>query len=50
MSEGQSRMRNFQRALVADGWQLCAYRLGKILDVDHAGDIEKAEAFLASAD
>ena len=50
MSEGQSRMRNFQRALVADGWQLCAYRLGKILDVDHVGDIEKAEAFLASAD
>lgn len=50
IDEGQSRMRNFQRALVEDGWQLRAYRLGKILDVDHVGDIEKAEAFLASAD
>lgn len=50
IDEGQSRMRNFQRELVEDGWQLRAYRLGKILDVDHVGDIEKAEAFLASAD
>ncbi len=50
MAEGRSRMRNFQRALVEDGLQLRAYRFGKILDVDHAGDIEKAEAFLASAD
>ena len=41
-----SRMRNFQRQLVADGLKLKAYPFRKILDVDHAGDIEKAEAFL----
>ena len=39
-------MRNFQRQLVADGLRLQAYRFPKILDVDHAGDIAKAEAFL----
>ena len=48
MQEGQSRMRNFQRGLVADGLKLQAYPFSKILDVDHAGDIEKAEAFLGS--
>ena len=46
MAEGQSRMRKFQRGLVADGLKLKAYPFTKILDVDHAGDIEKAEAFL----
>lgn len=46
LEEGQSRMRNFQRALVADGLQLEAYPFSKILDVDHASDIEKAEQFL----
>lgn len=46
IEEGQSRMRNFQRALVADGLHLLARPLSKILDVDHAEDIAKAEAFL----
>jgi len=46
MAEGQSRMRNFQRGLVADGLRLRAYPMRKILDVDHAADIRKAEAFL----
>ncbi|MDE7401833.1 MAG: NTP transferase domain-containing protein [Muribaculaceae bacterium] len=46
VSQGVSRMRNFQRALVADGLNLRAYNLGKVLDVDHASDIEKAELFL----
>lgn len=46
MREGRSRMRNFQRALVEDGLSLKAYPFSKILDVDHAGDIAKAEAFL----
>ena len=41
-----SRMRNFQRQLVADGLKLKAYPLQN-LDVDHAGDIVKAENFLA---
>ena len=48
ISEGQSRMRNFQRQLVKDGLRLKAYPFSKILDVDHASDIEKAEAFLAT--
>lgn len=46
MEEGQSRMRNFQRGLVCDGLQLKAWPMSKILDVDHAGDIIKAEDFL----
>ncbi len=46
--EGQSRMRNFQRQLVKDGLRLKAYPFSKILDVDHADDIKKAEAFLAN--
>ena len=46
ISEGQSRMRNFQRQLVKNGLHLKAYPFSKILDVDHASDIEKAEAFL----
>lgn len=47
MAEGKSRMRNFQRELVAEGLRLQARPFGKILDVDHASDIAKAEAFLA---
>ena len=46
IQSGQSRMRNFQRALVADGLHLKACPFSKILDVDHASDIGKAEAFL----
>lgn len=41
-----SRMRNFQRALVAAGQHLKAYSIEKIVDVDHADDIATAEAFL----
>lgn len=47
MLEGKSRMRNFQRALIADGLRLKAYCFPKILDVDHASDIAKAEDFLS---
>lgn len=46
MDKGMARMRNFQRQLVADGLQLKAYPFRKIVDVDHAEDIVKAEAFL----
>ena len=45
--EGQSRMRNFQRQLVKDGFKLKAYPFSKILDVDHMSDIIKAEEFLS---
>ncbi len=43
---GDSRMRNFQRALVSDGLRLKAYPFTKVLDIDHASDIAKAEDFL----
>lgn len=46
MEAGQSRMRNFQRQMVEDGCRLQAFPFRKILDVDHADDIAKAEAFL----
>lgn len=48
LASGQSRMRNFQRQLVADGLNLKAHSFAKIVDVDHAEDIAKAEAFLRS--
>ena len=47
IDSGVSRMRNFQRALVAAGLNLRAYPFGKIVDVDHQDDIAKAEAFIA---
>lgn len=46
MSRGVSRMRNFQRALIDAGLSLKAFPIEKIVDVDHAGDIEVAERFL----
>lgn len=48
LSQGMSRMRNYQRQLVADGLTLKAYPFNKIIDVDHAEDIGKAELFLKS--
>lgn len=48
MENGVSRMRNYQRALVDAGLRLKAFPFEKIVDVDHAGDIETAEAFVAS--
>ena len=46
MSRGIARMRNFQRSLIDAGLSLKAYPIEKIVDVDHAGDIEVAERFL----
>ena len=46
IEKGISKMRNFQRALIEAGHELQAYSIEKIVDVDHAGDIETAEAFL----
>lgn len=46
MERGVSRMRNYQRALVAAGERLKAFPLPKIIDVDHAEDIRKAEEFI----
>lgn len=46
LNRGVGRMRNYQRALVDAGLDLRAYPIEKIVDVDHAGDIEKAREFL----
>ena len=40
------RMRNFQRALLADGYKVAAWPFSKVLDIDHASDIRKAEEML----
>ena len=47
MDAGIERMRNFQRSLVAGGLKLKAYPFSKIIDIDHAEDIAKAEEFIA---
>ena len=47
IEEGQSRMRNFQRRLIADGLKLKACSFEKVIDIDHASDIEKAEELLS---
>ena len=46
ITNGVNRMRNFQRKLVEKGLNLDAFDLGKVLDVDHPSDIEKANNFL----
>ena len=46
IARGESRMRNFQRALLADNLRLWAYPFTKILDIDHRADISKANRFL----
>lgn len=46
IERGTSRMRNYQRALVESGLNLRAYSIPKIMDVDHAGDIDKARLFI----
>jgi NDP-sugar pyrophosphorylase family protein len=48
ISEGMSRMRNYQRRLIAEGLHLKAYPFSKIIDVDHAEDIGKAERFIGN--
>lgn len=42
LEQGVHRMRNFQRALVAEGLRLKAFDIGKAIDVDHAHDLEVA--------
>ena len=43
---GVFRMRNYQRELIKSGLSIRAHAFTKILDVDHAEDIKKAELFL----
>ena len=46
IANGISRMRNFQRALLEAGFKLKAFAIDKIVDVDHADDIETALKFI----
>lgn len=46
IAEGQSRMRNYQRALLAAGIKVRACVFDRIMDIDHASDILKAEQWL----
>ena len=43
IEKAESRMRNFQRALVAAGLRMEAYPLTKVFDIDHIDDIRKAD-------
>ena len=43
IEKGESRMRNFQRALVAANLRIEAYPLTKVFDIDHIDDIRKAD-------
>lgn len=49
MEAGVNRMRDFQRALLSAGLRLRAFPVGKIIDVDHASDIDTARRFIAQA-
>ena len=49
VDRGECRMRNFQRAMIRDGLRLKAWPFSKVLDIDHAADIQKAESFLQEA-
>ncbi len=46
---GVHSLRGYQRTLVAEGLRLKSYPFSKIVDVDHAGDIDTARAFLAES-
>ena len=46
MNRGVSRMRNYQRALIEAGLRIKAFDFPKIIDVDHAADIETARRFI----
>jgi NDP-sugar pyrophosphorylase family protein len=48
ITQGMEKMRNYQRQLIADGLKLKAYPFKKIIDVDHVGDILKAEEWIGN--
>lgn len=49
VERGESRMRNYQRALLKDGRRLRGYVFSQVMDIDHVSDVEKAELFLGNA-
>ena len=48
LTQGQSRMRNYQRALLSAGIDIHAWTMDCVLDIDHASDIARAEAWIRS--
>ena len=46
IQRGEQRMRNFQRALIAEQCTVMAHDMGQVFDIDHLSDVAKAEAFL----
>lgn len=50
IAEGQSRMRGFQRALIESGLRVKGFVIDRIIDVDHVGDIAKAESIASPSD
>ncbi|MBO4499299.1 MAG: NTP transferase domain-containing protein [Bacteroidaceae bacterium] len=47
IASGQSRMRSFQRQLIADGLKVKAFDFGKVVDVDHLSDVDAANSLVA---
>lgn len=47
MERGESRMRNFQRAILQAGIPVKAFPMERVYDIDHRKDIAKAERFLS---
>ena len=43
LESGQTRMRYFQRRLLEAGMRLKAFDMGPVVDVDHLGDVARAE-------
>lgn len=43
VESGNLRMRHFQRRLLAAGLKLKAFDMGRVIDVDHVSDVQKAE-------
>ena len=43
LDSGQTRMRFFQRQLLEAGMRLKAFDMGQVVDVDHVGDVERAQ-------
>lgn len=46
VARGESRMRNFQRALLAAGEPVGAFAFSRVLDIDHASDVAQARRWL----
>ncbi len=46
IARGESHMRNFQRAMLNERQHLAAWPFSVVIDIDHIGDIAKAERLL----